>query len=151
MNYEFRGKMKNQYTEEWFYGDLLQDTSGNKYIIGTNYNTRADGLIELNTCQSPKVLSETVGQYTGLKDKNGKKIYEGDAIDFSYDIFTGNFDTRIGKGIIEFIGGSIWIKTFEIENKRLNEFEYYRLYEVNEDELEVIGNIHDNPEMSKGE
>lgn len=93
-------------------------------------------------------------QYTGLKDENGKEIYEGDIIEFSYDTFTGNFDTKIGKGTIEFISGAFYIKPFEIEGKKIKDIEngeWFLLYSVNEDTLEVIGNIYDNPELLEAE
>lgn len=89
-------------------------------------------------------------QYTGLKDQNGKEIYEGDIIEFSYDTFTGNFDTKIGKGTIEFISGAFYIKPFEIEGKKIKDIEneeWFLLYSVNEDTLKVISNIYDNPEL----
>lgn len=95
------------------------------------------------------VDKETVGQYTGLKDENGKEIYEGDIVEFSYDVFNGNFDTKIGKGIVKFIAGAFQIKTIEIED--IDNIEYFTLYSVNEDDIEVIGNIYDNPELLESE
>ena len=89
-------------------------------------------------------------QYTGLKDENGKEVYEGDIIEFSYDIFTGNFDTKVGKGIVEFIFGAFYIKPYEIEGEKIKDIEneeWFLLYSVNEDDLEVIGNIYNNPEL----
>ena len=82
-----------------------------------------------------------------------KKYMSGDIIEFSYDIFTGNFDTKVGKGIVEFIGGTFYIKPFEIEGKKVEDIdneEWFSLYTVNTDTLEVIGNIYDNPELLGG-
>lgn len=79
-----------------------------------------------------------------------KKYMSGDIIEFSYNIFTGNFDTKVGKGIVEFIGGAFYIKPFEIEGKKVEDIvneEWFLLYTVNTDTLEVIGNIYDNPEV----
>lgn len=75
------------------------------------------------------------------------KYMNGDILEFSYDIFTGNFDTKVGKGIVEFINGAFYIKPFEIEGKKLKDIEneeWFLLYSVNEDTLEVIGNIYEN-------
>lgn len=93
-------------------------------------------------------------QYTGLHDKNGKEIYEGDIIEFSYDIFTGNFDTKVGKGTVEFINGAFYIKPFKIENRIIEDVEneeWFLLYTVNIDTLGVIGDKYDNPELLGGE
>lgn len=83
-----------------------------------------------------------------------KKYISGDIIEFSYDIFTGNFDTKVGKVIVEFIGGAFYIKPFEIEGKKVEDIdneEWFLLYTVNTDTLEVIGNIYNNPELLGGE
>lgn len=93
-------------------------------------------------------------QYTGLHDENGKEIYEGDVIEFSYDVFTGNFDTKVGRGIIEFIDGAFYIKPFEIEGKKIKDTdteEWFLLYTVNTDTLKVLGNVHENLELLGGE
>ena len=93
-------------------------------------------------------------QYTGLHDENGKEIYEGDIIESSYDVFTGNFDTKVGRGTVEFIDGAFYIKPFEIEGKKIKDIdneEWFLIYTVNIDTLKVIGNIYDNPELLGGE
>ncbi len=84
-------------------------------------------------------------QYTGLKDKNEKEIYEGDIIDFSYDMFVGNFDTFIAKGKIVFEEGAFYVDC--LENERTIKGECYLLYTINIDDVEVIGNIYENKEL----
>lgn len=74
----------------------------------------------------------------------------GDIIEFSYDVFTGNFDTKVGRGTIEFIGGAFYIKPFEIEGKKVEDIdneEWFLLYTVNIDTLEVIGNVFENEDI----
>ena len=116
---EFRGKSKDN-------GD---------WVLGT---------FDLNFIKH-KVIPETIGQYTGLKDENGKKIFEGDIIEFSYDVFVGNFDTFIAKGKVVFEEGAFYVKC--LENERGTKDETYLLYSINIDTIEVIGNIYDNPDL----
>ncbi len=71
-------------------------------------------------------------------------------MEFSYDIFTGNFDTKVGKGIVGFIEGAFYIKPFEIEGKKVEDIdneEWFLLYAVNVDTLKVIGNVYDNKSL----
>ena len=86
--------------------------------------------------------------------KTEKKYMSGDIIEFSYDIFTGNFDTKVGKGTVEFIDGAFYIKPFKFENRIIEDVEneeWFLLYTVNIDTLGVIGDKYDNPELLGGE
>lgn len=76
-----------------------------------------------------EVIPETVGQYTGLKDKNGKKIFEGDIVQDNIIFGEVAWDDKTASFIIDDIqdgyqGYSDWIH-----------------------KIEVIGNIHSNPEL----
>lgn len=81
---------------------------------------------------------ETVCQYTGLTDKNGKRIWENDIVRIE-----NSMDEGIGN--IEFYGG-MWYVDGEPSNSLYDIVEYDDAAEV-----EVIGNIFDNPELLKGE
>lgn len=70
-------------------------------------------------------------QYTGLLDKNGKEIYEGDIVEVDGIINA--------KGIVKFIDGSFLVETFNGKNG------WYLFSEVNENE--VLGNIYQNIEL----
>ena len=111
-------------SNEWIYGYYLKGKD-KTYIAIKERENEAGWDIE-------EVIPETVGQYTGLKDKNGKMIFEG-------DIVTGLFNYNKITGYIKY--GSDC--TFYIERNGL----YGILLNNAEDWLEVIGNIYGNPEL----
>ena len=125
--YLFRGKRidNGEWVEGFYYKDLWSDNA--HYIIydETDY----------------EVIPETVGQYTGLEDKNGKSIFEGGIV---------YCKSRLDNAIMVVI--------FECGQFRMVLSENYRSYQTNSGfydincfDKEVIGNIYDNPELLKGE
>ena len=126
----FRGKRIDN--GEWVEGNLFVcDTDGRTHIlIGTRIIT-----IEW------EVGPSTVGQFTGLTDKNGKRIFEGDIVRFA--------ERRIGGenvSIVEQVGfdeGGFCTNRYSLNNWLRN-----GIYGITKLEgIEVIGNIHDNPEL----
>ncbi|EAF4548972.1 hypothetical protein CYH00_14065 [Listeria monocytogenes serotype 1/2a] len=124
---EFRGKIVG--AEGFVYGKLLAPlASGNAYIAYDVNEVRSFVYIS----RSEKVDPETVGQYTGLKDKYGKKIFEGDIVDISvYD----RLDWSSIKGKVVFLNGA-WL----VED--VGHFAITLQSETNE--IEIIGNVHEN-------
>lgn len=151
---KFRGKAESG---EWLYGDLLQ--VANEVYIAPSDGDWFDFIprIENNVFNLPHpkyaVIPETVGQYIGLNDKNGKEIYEEDIVKRQRIGFYDN---------IKYIGVVRYYETdcrFGIETSPKPYFERILFssgeQEFNDgrctitytDEFEVIGNIHDNPEL----
>lgn len=125
----FRGKRKDN--NEWVYGNYaFTDTNGKRHLIFQNKAFEFE------------VVPETVGQYTGITDDNGKKIFEGDILgvtncDPDYDYITKVYldcDT-----LCVDVQGQDYDYTsigFAIE-----------IWDDECDQVEIIGNIYDNPEL----
>lgn len=108
-------------------------TSSGKWIISPSIRQEADGSVYLLVKRTwYQVDSEAVGQYTGLTDKNGTKIFEGDIIKSP--------DNVICKVEWQPISAS-----WQMSNKTSHYLFYMRCLDM----FEVIGNIHDNPELLK--
>ena len=144
---KFRGKMIPE--NEWIYGTLLripappycwgENPPKDKYYIQfADPRYMPDWGMPYKMVQG-EVNPETIGQYTGLKDKNGKEIYEGDII-----FIKGETKLLDIKGKVEY---SNTFAQFIITNTGsiVNETEPLGDYE--EENIEVIGNIYDNPEL----
>lgn len=129
----FRGKRVDN--GEWITG----------YYIKANHHWHSRGIHEdwfvVDTIQNGgwcnvrgkyAIIPETIGQYTGLTDKNGTKIFEGDIVSISGEL----------KGTYT----CVWEEhnfEYEFDNKTMS----FGLACVYSDDIEVIDNIHDNPEL----
>ncbi len=129
---KFRGQ--DIETGEWLYGDLIQRMG---YMPSVMFPYESNSKVHYSECA---VKRETVGQFTGLTDKNGKEIYEGDIVKCNNGVFSF-------KGIVQWdkVNPSMCISSID---------PYYIEYDFVKCGLmviEVIGNIHDNPEILKNE
>ena len=137
---KFRGKRID--TGEWVYGDLIHRQIGG--VTHSVIRTIKDivGLYELI-----EVIPETVGQYTGLKDMNGVEVYEGDIV--AFEDSDGGYeyqDLVINAGIVAY--GELG---FYFTNRVAVEMDDFYIKDGRCDDVEVIGNIHDNPELLEEE
>lgn len=136
----FRGKRKNN--GEWIEGSAINtqyDIRGDKHTyIGISVTSERYPLMK--TREWHEVYPETVGQYTGLTDKNGTKIFEG-------DIVAGvlHWLEKKKNGIVAFRDGSFGLLWYRGDIEQFNPFT-----SICNVTYEVIGNIHDNPELLKG-
>lgn len=118
----FRGKRVDN--GEWAYGDYWHLPEKNFYCISDKEFNR-------------KVKPETIGQYTGLTDKNGKKIF----ID---DIVEAKRPPHFQRGVVTQLSDGLYV----FKGKKYHDFIDFKLEDVNLERcLSVIGNIHDNPEL----
>lgn len=109
---------------EWVEGDFVS----NKYIL-QGYRVERGFVVPYNTFE---VIPETVGQYTGLTDKNGKKIFEGDIIKIYWR------DGIATKGLIRY--KSNWCRFVVVEDEVPYSLD-------NTTPFEVIGNVIDNAKL----
>ena len=125
----------------WIYGNLLLSKDGGASIWPIE-NDKLSEIREVGNC--------TVGQFTGLVDKNGKEIYEGDIV-----------RDYIGNCIYVFKFGTISHTVKSKLTDQLNDVTFTGFYvdipkigteillwsSVKESEIGVIGNVHENPEL----
>ena len=139
--YLFRGKRLDN--GEWVEGYLVEneDDVYRAFIVcSARWDVDADGDTDLMETEVFEVDPETVGQFTGLTDKNGRKIFEGDIINFSNPRPFKDFVAEVA-----FDDGC-----FYLVNKSRYFRDYLKCYTCNH-VGEVIGNRWDNPELLEGE
>jgi uncharacterized phage protein (TIGR01671 family) len=148
----FRGKRKD--TSEWVFGDLI--VSKDKYYIHLRANAfQVDGVLS-RLIVLYKVIPETVEQFTGLADKNGTKIFEGDILrGFAYPF-------RDGEGKHNYYAEVVWFENspaFGLVTHKNPKSNVVGISEGNCEYMEnwetflweVIGNIYDNKELSEND
>lgn len=116
--------------EQWVEGYFVHIPCGRflceEYLIQT---VKEDGRIgQLHT-----VYESTVGQFVGLSDKNGKKIFEGDILSERGSLFAVVYDKKWARFKLQHI------------NRGIQYPEWNR-----GEQMEIVGNIHDNPELLEG-
>lgn len=128
----------------WVYGGVLQGVGAHSIIYGgENVDDPSEGLNKW------PVYTDTLGQFTGLKDKNGKRIFEGDILHIVS--YTCDYDYKTSVAAKYGYVSGLYVDG-DFDGGDFNEIGFAFDYWSNEDaEVEVIGNIHDNPELLDGE
>lgn len=158
---KFRGKRFDNNHDDWIYGHL--------HVIDTCGEGRTGKAIQqqFGTSRpfSVRVREESIGEYTGLKDKNGKEIYEGDIVRCNYMGFAVfNVQVKFGQYHQDGSGAEysptecIGFYAEAINKEQVDEFDCRIVLDYLEttsllgfDELEIIGNIYENPFSIEGE
>lgn len=134
----FRGKSERNGV--WLYGDLEYNIQKDIARIHT-YNK-----VGMYECQYI-VDNETVGQFTGLYDKNGNEIYEGDIVAFDDTPYCVNGSKY--QGVVVMYKGAWCVKHYE----KCFDVDFYSPLFADDfanRKTIILGNIHDNPELLKG-
>lgn len=143
----FRGKRVDN--DEWVEGAFCPDAL--EQIRGVSFDGFLDGFIRRFDTDSRKMVMyevdrETVGQYTGLRDKNGKRIFEGDILRVWYEEYPDEFHIT-----------KVWAQGATLCVDVMGEDYDYTAINFADDVwsdtdqiVEIIGNIHDNPELIGG-
>ena len=133
----FRGKGDKKHNDGmWYFGVPIRCYDGDWQICTDN--------------SKRTVIPETIGQYTGVTDKNGERIFEGDIVKYKEACKFGDNDEMeeaeeqyLCTNIVEFKNGR-----FLPLPKRCDCEDYFFSY--GSYDFEVVGNVHDNPELLRG-
>ena len=144
----FRGK--RIYKNEWVYGNLVIDNRGELHIVRPE-DVVQDGHHIRDDSDLPMFFEqETFGQYTGLKDKNGKRIFEGDIVHYLYEPGKGYWNSD-QNSVIEWRSTGFYMRGIMGTNKYACSTGWLVSIPHGDGKcFEVIGNIHDNPELLEG-
>ena len=154
----FRGKSKH--SGEWLYGGYFKHLSRTLYPCGDRIRPKdikhliiQSGFSDFGMPRGVRyyeVDPNTVGQWTGLNDSNGAKIFEGDIIGIRWDVSDPCAEKIYRK--VSWVGDT-WYSTFDINDPARIEDDNALALLVMSDKAayRVVGNIHDNPELLKGD
>lgn len=128
----FRGKSTR--TGDWVYGGIVHQTDYYGDAVWDYYVIDGTTTQDYDIGYEVKVIPETVGQYIGLRDRNEKKIFEGDVVTacFRNRRSRHKFSVCFDDGMFLFCNKCVEVPVYDIFS------------------IEVIGNIHDNPELIGG-
>jgi uncharacterized phage protein (TIGR01671 family) len=131
---KFRGKRLDN--GEWVYGYVYKDA-----LIGCN-------ILQTKPCLAAIMVDpSTAGQYTGLKDKNGREIFEGDIVELTNTYKGMNTKSIVEIDFIDFTFAGKWAEEYSPSGYMYNPLGSYNFPIVT---IEVIGNIYENPELLEG-
>lgn len=146
----FRGKKSDN--GKWVYGVPTEDDFGATFIVERlftcdEYNCKGADFFDVDP--------ETIGQYTGLTDKSGRKIFEGDIVRTDNGVRSaisvvmyGDFEPKMFYDLLEQIITRPKVKMHGLFGRDTKGEDF--LIANHSKFIEVIGNIHDNPELLKG-
>lgn len=121
-------RAKKTADEEWVLGGYVQAIQTDKK---TGFNRDAHFIMENNGLAN-EVDPETICQYTGVRDKFGNEIFEGDIVSAPFTGYAGKTEER--KGVVEFINGAFSVNWYDSE-------EYGKNFVGYVNDIEVVGNI----------
>ena len=132
----FRGKCADNYKNsgKWAEGYLLRFTEKRNPLI----------MLKDGGGECAEVIPESVGQYTGLTDKNGKKVFEGDILSAHFDESYPDDESLL---LVGNNGYAFTLKEEDSEPEMIENSDMRFFDEI----FVVIGNVHDNPGLMKGE
>ena len=135
----FRGK--SSYSCEWVEGYFSMEVGGIPYIQWLEY----DDKYHEEVVEECAVILDTVGQYTGLKDKNGTRIFEGDIVKITGFHTTAIAAVKYGSRSEKSTSWGWYFDDNDGHTYHLESQAFCKDYNAI-----IIGNIHDNPELLKG-